>query len=63
MQERGDDHAQAVAGLDVDVGVDASLADQPQARQALQKVGPDLGPLADQYQHLGIGQPFRQDVG
>ena len=59
---RRDDHAEARAGVDVDVRVDAALADEPQLRQALEERRADLGPLADQDQHLGVAQALGERV-
>ncbi len=59
---RGDDDAEARAGVDIDVRIDAALADQLELGQALEQRRADLGPLADQHQRFGIAQPFRQRV-
>ena len=58
----GDDHAEPRAGIDVDVRIDAALADQPQARQPLEQRRADLRPLADQHQRLGLAQPLGQHI-
>ena len=50
------------AGVDVDVRIDAALADEPQLRQALEQRRADLGALADQHQRLGVPQPLGQRV-
>ena len=60
---RRHDDAEPRAGRDVDMRIDAALADQLQLRQLLQQRRADLGALADQHQRLGILQPFRQRVG
>ena len=59
----GDDDAEARAGLDVDVRVDAALGDQPQVGQAVEQGRADLGAFADQHQGLGVAQARRQGVG
>jgi len=56
------DDAEPGAGADVDVGIDAALADQFQFRQALQQGFANLRPLADQHQRFGVAQPLRQLV-
>ena len=48
---------EARAGVDVDVGIDASLADQAQLRQPLEQWGAYLGALADQDERLAVVQP------
>ena len=63
MLARRDDHAEPLAGVDVDVRIDAALADQPQLRQAFQQRRADLRPLTDQHQRFGVVQPFGQRVG
>ena len=45
------------------MGVDAALADQAEFRQALQQRGADFRALAEQHQHLEVGQPGGQGVG
>src|SRR5712692_7106216 len=60
MQARGDDHAVPGAGVDVDVRVDAALADQPEPGQSLDQRRADLRALADQHQDLGVGEALRQ---
>jgi hypothetical protein len=57
-----DDDAQPGAGLDVDMRIDAALADQAQFRQPLQQGLADLRALADQHQDLGLGQAPGQPV-
>ena len=59
----GRDHdAVPRAGVDVDVGIDAALADQTQPRQALDQRRSDGRALADQHQDLGLGQALGQPV-
>ena len=60
MLARRDDDAEPGAGGDVDMRIDAALADQPEVGQTLQQRGPDLGALADQHQRLGRRQPLGQ---
>jgi hypothetical protein len=62
MLARGDDDAEPRAGVDVDMGIDAALADQPQLGQPFQERCADLRSLAEQDQHLGVGEPFGQAV-
>ena len=50
------------AGLDVDVRIDAALADEPEIGQALEQRRADLGALADQHQHLGVAQALGERV-
>jgi len=52
----------ASAGLDIDMRIDAALADQFQLRQPLQQRGPDRRALADQNQRLGVAQPPTSEV-
>jgi hypothetical protein len=52
VQVRGNDDAELGAGIDVDVGVDASLANQFELGKALQQRPPDLGSLSDEDQGL-----------
>jgi len=58
----GHHHAQARAGVDVDVREHAALADQQQPRQPLQQRRADLRALADQHQHLGFAQAPGQGI-
>src|SRR6266542_4631780 len=52
----------ARAGVDVDVRIDAALADEPQLIEALEQWSSNLRPLADQDQDFGVFQPFRERV-
>ena len=54
--------AEPRAGVDVDMRVDAALADQAQLGQALEQRRADLGALADQHQHFGVAQPLGERV-
>ena len=62
MLARRDDDAEPRAGVDVDVRVDAALADQPEIGQALEQGRADLRALADQHQRLGVAQPLRERI-
>ena len=62
MLARRHDDAEPRAGIDVDVGIDAALADQSQSGQPFQQRGADLRALAEQDQHFRIGQPFGQAI-
>ena len=62
MLVRRHDHAEPRAGVDVDVRIDAALADQPELGQALEQRRADLRALADQHQRLGVLQPLGQHV-
>ena len=62
VHARGDDHAERGAGVDVDVRVDAALADQPQLRQPLKQRRSDLRALADEHERLGVAQPLGEHV-
>jgi len=57
---RRDDDAAARTGIDIDVRIHASLADQPEIRQPLEQRRANLCPLADQDQCLRVAQPFRK---
>src|SRR5262249_37754242 len=57
MLARGDDDAEPRAGVDVDVRIDAALADEAQLGQALEQWHADLGALADQHQGLAVAEP------
>ena len=59
---RRHDHAEPRAGVDVDVRIDAALADQPQLGQPLEQRRADLRALADQHQRLGVVQALGQRV-
>src|SRR5439155_19169426 len=55
--------AEPRAGVDIDVRIDAALADELQLRQPLEERRADLGALADQHQRLHILQPRGERVG
>jgi hypothetical protein len=59
---RGHDHAELGAGVDVDVRVDAALADQPQLGQPTKQRRTDLGALADEHEGFGVAQPLCERV-
>src|SRR6185437_12190369 len=60
MLARRDDDAEPRAGIDVDMRINAALADQLQLRQPLQQRRANLRTLADQHQRLGILQPLSE---
>ncbi len=62
MLARRDDDAELRAGIDVDVRVDAALADEPELSQPFQQRGADLGSLADQHEHFRVLQAFGQRI-
>ena len=62
MLARRHDDAEPRAGVDVDVRIDAALADQLELGQPLEQRRANLRPLADQHQRFGIAQPFGQRV-
>src|SRR4030095_2348870 len=49
-------------GIDVDVRVDAPLADEPKLVQSMEQRRADLSPLAYQHQHCRIPQSFGQGI-
>src|SRR5262249_57207714 len=57
------DDAAAGTGLDVDVRIDAALADEFKPWQAFEQVGLNLRALADEHQAFGILEPRRQRLG
>ena len=62
MLARRHDDAEPRAGVDVDVRIDAALADQPELRQPLEQRRADLRALADQHQRLGVLQALGERV-
>jgi hypothetical protein len=56
MQARRDDHALPRAGVDVDVRIDAALADQLQLAKAFEQWSSNFRPLSDQDQDFGFTQ-------
>ena len=62
MLARRHDDAAPRAGVDVDMRIDAALADQPELRQALEQRRADLRAFADQHQRLGVAQALGQGV-
>ena len=50
------------AGVDVDVGIDAPLADQEELWEPLQEGGADLGALPDEHEGLRLGEPLGEPV-
>ena len=63
VQVRADRDAEARARLDVDVRVDAALADQAQVGQALEQRRTDLGALPDQDERVEALQPLGERFG
>ena len=63
MQARRHHDALLGAGVDVDVRIDAALADQLELGQLGEQRRADAGALADQDQRLGVLQPLGQRVG
>src|SRR6266850_1522903 len=49
-------------GIDVDVRIDAALADEPKLVQSMEQRRADLGPLAYQHQRFRIPQSFGQRI-
>jgi hypothetical protein len=60
MLARRHHDAEPGAGIDVDMGIHAALADQAQLRQAREQRCADLGALANQHQRLGVAQALRE---
>src|SRR5204863_5008766 len=58
----GNYHAKPRAGLQIDVRIDAALADEPQLGQTLQQGRADRGALPDQDQNLRVAQPLRKRI-
>jgi len=50
------------AGLDIDVRVDAALADESELRQPAQQRGADLGALANEHERFGIAESLGEGV-
>ena len=62
MQIGRHDDPEASARVDVDVGKDAPLADQPQPAEALEQRCPDLRALTDEYERFAVAEALRQNV-
>ena len=62
MLARRDDDAEPRAGLDIDMRIDAALADELQLGQPLKQRRADLRPLAEQHQDFGILQALGQSI-
>src|SRR5207248_8782457 len=58
MLVRRQDDAELRAGIDVDVRIDASLADELEPGYALEQLGADLGALADSQLLLSVLQAY-----
>ena len=55
--------AEPRAGIDVDMRIDAALADELELGQALEQGRADLRALAEQHQRFGVAQSPGQRVG
>src|SRR5712692_6540322 len=62
MLARGHHDAEPRAGSDVDMRIDAALADELQSGQAFQERRPDRGAFADQHQRFGVGKAGREYI-
>jgi hypothetical protein len=62
VHARRDDHPELRAGVDIDVRVDAALADKPELRQSTEQRRADLGALANQHQRVGLAQSLGERV-
>jgi hypothetical protein len=62
VHARRDDHPKLSAGVDVDVRVDAALADQPELGQPAEQRRPDLGALTNQHERLGLAQSLGEPI-
>ena len=62
MEIGGDDDPEAGAGVDVDVGIDAALGDEPEGRELLEEFGTDLGAFADEDEGFGVAEADGQGV-
>ena len=60
MLARRYDHAEPRTGVDVDMRIDAALADQFELLQALEQRRPDVRAFADQHQDFGFPEPRGQ---
>ncbi len=63
MLARRDDNAAPRAGLDIDMRIDAALADELQFGQLPKERRANLGALAKQHQNFGIAQSLGQQAG
>src|SRR5262249_15147573 len=62
MLTGGYDDAQPRAGIDIDVRIDAALADEPQLGQALQKRSANGRAFPDQHQRFRVAQPVGERI-
>src|SRR5882762_9316486 len=62
MLARRNNDAAPRASVDVDVRIDAALADEPELVEPLEQRRADLGALAYQHQRFGIPQPLGQRI-
>ena len=63
MLARRHDHAEPRAGVDLDVRVNASLADETEGGEAFEERRADRRALPDQHQDLGVREPSLKRVG
>ena len=63
MEVGGDDDSEPGAGVDVDVGKDAALADQSEVGKTFEQGSANLGPLPDEHEGLALPQTLGQRVG
>lgn len=63
MLARRHDHAQPGAGVDVDVGIDAALADEFEVAQALEQWRANFRSFAYEHQDLGVLQTVCKRIG
>ena len=57
------DHAQLRAGIDIDVRVNAALADEFEIVQAFEQRRANFRSFPDQHQDLGVAEAFGKRVG
>jgi len=63
MLARRHDNAAARAGFDIDMRIDAALADEPEPGQPLKQICLDFCALANEHQAFRVLQARRQRVG
>ena len=63
MLARGHDDAEARSGLDVDVRIDAALADQFEFGERFEQGSPNGRALADEHQAFGVLEPSSERGG
>src|SRR6266446_821968 len=62
MLVRGHNNAEPRTGINVDMRIDAALADELQPGQAFQERRPDRCAFANQHQRLGVGEAARECI-